>query len=582
MKNFKILWQLVLYKPWIYIFSAILWVLFGFTPIFPGLLSEKIFDALSGKAQAGFNIWGAIALLAAAQLARIVINFASSGVDATFSQTTSSLLRRNIVNCFAENSAMLSQNVSLGATINSLRDDVDEVSNFFTLPAYIVGLLLFAIVAFYTLIQINLRLTLLVFLPLFGILILYYIVSSRIQKFREENRKATADAIGFLDELMNAVQAIKIAGTETPILNHFQKLNYSRYKIAVKDRLIGTLTTAIIINAVDIGTGLILLLAAREIRAGSFTIGNYAIFVYYLGWIMSLNYWVGWLLARYKQACVSLNRLQNLLPQSAQPDLVKHEAISLKEKPFVSSVRPANDHQLNSFEVKDLTYQYPTSEGGIFGVNLSLSRGSLTVITGRVGSGKTTLLRAILGLLPRQAGEMYWNGQIVSDPAQFFLPPLCAYTPQQPRLFSGTIKENILLGIPENHTDLENAIYQSVLNLDLSQMPEELDTAVGSRGMRLSGGQVQRVATARMFVRNPELYVVDDLSSALDAETERTIWKRFLACKDITCIAVTHHKATLEQADQVIVMKDGKVESIGKLRTLLTTSEEMQKLWCNN
>ena len=157
-----------------------------------------------------------------------------------------------------------------------------------------------------------------------------------------------------------------------------------------------------------------------------------------------------------------------------------------------------------------------------------MERGSFTVITGRIGSGKTTLLRTLLGLLPADAGEMRWNGARVANPTEFFQPPRCAYTAQVPRLFSDTLKDNLLLGLPDAHVDLPAALRLAVMEPDLARMEHGLETLVGAKGVRLSGGQIQRAAAARMFVRDAELLVFDDLSSALDVETERTLWERLL------------------------------------------------------
>jgi ATP-binding cassette, subfamily B, bacterial len=207
-----------------------------------------------------------------------------------------------------------------------------------------------------------------------------------------------------------------------------------------------------------------------------------------------------------------------------------------------------------------------------------LRAGELVVITGRVGSGKTTLLRALLGLLPA-TGDLFWNGEPITDPAAFMIPPRCGYLAQTPVLLTGTVRENLLLGLPLEDLDLEPAISDAALERDLAGFPAGLETVIGRRGLRLSGGQIQRTAAARMLARRPRVAIVDDLSSALDLATEAEVWRRLRARTDMACLAASHRRSVLRLADRIVILRAGQVEDTGTLPELLARCAEMRALW---
>jgi len=562
-------------------------VVFG-VEVLPGLIEKAVFDRLSGEAGpaflAPFSLWWLIAFFVGVAVARLCAGLGAEWYGWTFRMLVAALLRRNLLASILRRQGDRALPVSSGEAVHRFRTDVDEVADF---PLWLpdqLGKWIAAAIALAIMARIHLPLTLLVFLPLFAIIGLTRLAWGRMHVYRHAAARAADASTGFLGEAFDAVQAVKVANAEAHFAGRYGALSDVRRRLAMREQLFRGLLQTVNDSAVTFGIGMILLFAGGALAAGDFSVGDFALFTSYLWFISQIPSELGTFYGDYKQQEVSIERMLELV----RPDVPQALLKLVREAPKAPAAQAQSETEpLELLEVSGLSYRYPDGEGGIEDVSLQIPRGSLTVLTGRVGAGKTTLLRVLLGLLPLQQGEIRWNGRRVDDPAEFLRPPRLAYTSQTPRLFSESLRENILLGLPEEAADLERALWTSVLAPDLAALPQGLETLVGPRGVRLSGGQVQRVAAARMLARQAELLVIDDLSSALDVETERALWERLWPREEeasggyrpAAVLAVSHRRAALLRADRIIVMKDGKVEAEGKLDDLLETCEEMQKLW---
>ncbi len=577
--SLRLMIRLVRVAPWRYAANAVLWTSIWLLPIVAALITREFFNRL--ETEPGFNPATLIVMIIAYGLARLVVMATAMWNDIHFGFRLGSLLRRNILERIYELPGAQAVHESPGEMITRFREDVEHVEEAISWTVDVIGTAVFSVVAATVMLSIDATMTTLVFAPLLVIVIVAERLGGRIRRYRTEAREATGRITGMLGETFGSVQSIKVAGAERSTMAEFRRLNDARRKMMVRDRVLTTALESVFWNLLNIGLGLILIVAAESMSRGELGLGDFALFVFFLDWVTDAGFFIGLFVARVRQAGVSFDRMAELLGGAPPTELARPRELHLTgDHPPPRHRALADNERFRRLEVSGLSFRYPTSAAGIEDIDLEVPAGSFVVITGRVGAGKTTLLRALLGLVAAHDGEIRWNDRLVEEPDRFLVPPRSAYVPQVPRLFSMSLRDNLLLGMEQADAVVREAVRAAALERDLADMPAGLDTLVGPLGMRLSGGQVQRTATARMFVRSPDLLVIDDLSSALDVETERTLWERlFREHAGTTALVVSHRRPALQRADQIILLEGGRVAARGSYDELLATVPEFRSLW---
>lgn len=406
-------------------------------------------------------------------------------------------------------------------------------------------------------IMISWKLTLFAMLPvpIMAVLIQHY------GKLVHERYMKAQDAFGVLnDSVLESVAGVRVIRAyvqEKKDEKSFADMSEDVYEKNIHTARINALFGPI----TKIGTGISYVVAlgygAILVSNGEMSVGQLVTFNVYLGLAVWPIFAIGELINVMQQGNASLDRVQETLNYEA--DVQNHKApVTIKEPSEIG--------------FDDLTFQYPTSQvKNLQQISLSLKKGQTLGIVGKTGAGKTTFLRQLLREYPLDKGQLMIGGADIAAQKKEQILDWIGYVPQDHVLFSRTIRENILFGKEDaSEEDLNKAVRLAYFEKDLENLPRGLETLVGEKGVSLSGGQKQRVSIARALIKNPEILILDDSLSAVDAKTESSIIRNIQTERSgKTTIITTHRLSSVQHADHIIVLDEGQIIEEGTHEELL-------------
>ncbi|WP_277587127.1 ABC transporter ATP-binding protein [Psychrobacillus antarcticus] len=401
----------------------------------------------------------------------------------------------------------------------------------------------------------------LTFFAILPIPILAFIMQYLGKKIHEKYMVAQ-DAFGDLnDRVLESVAGVRVIRAyvqERADEQNFADMSEEVYEknmvVERIDALFGPIT--------KVGTGISYVVAlgygAYLVSKGEMTVGNLITFNVYLGMAIWPMFAIGELINVMQRGNASLDRVQETLEY---------------DQDVKDPTTPVQLNGVDSIGFQDVGFQYPLSQvKNLQNIQVNIQKGQTLGIVGKTGSGKTTFMKQLLKEYPIGAGQLTIGETAISAQTKDQVLEWIGYVPQDHVLFSRTIRQNILFGKEDATEDeLEEAIRLAHFQQDLMSLPMGLETLVGEKGVSLSGGQKQRVSIARALIKNPEILLLDDSLSAVDAKTEAKIIENIQNERSgKTTIITTHRLSGIQHADHIIVLDEGLIVEEGSHQELLT------------
>ena len=370
-----------------------------------------------------------------------------------------------------------------------------------------------------------------------------------------ESQAAFSELNNKVQESVSGIKVTKSFGYQSDELASFQEVNDLTFQKNLQTMKYDSLFDPMVLLFVGSSYALTLLVGAFMVQAGQVTVGNLVTFISYLDMLVWPLMAIGFLFNITQRGEVSYQRIESLLSQESP--------VKDPESPLNGIENGRLDYAIDRFAFED--------EETLRDIHFSLEKGQTLGLVGQTGSGKTALIKLLLREYDVDQGAIYLNGHDIRAYRLADLRSLMGYVPQDQFLFASSILENIRFGNPDlPFSAVEEATQLAQVYQDIQAMPEGFDTVIGEKGVSLSGGQKQRLAMSRAMILNPDILILDDSLSAVDAKTEFAIIDNLKETrKDKTTIITAHRLSAVVHADLILVMQDGRIIERGRHEDLL-------------
>lgn len=445
-----------------------------------------------------------------------------------------------------------------GALVSRVMTDVEGVRNLVgTGLVQLIGGSLTSIISLIILIKINATMTLFVLLPVAVFAIIALKAFGYIRPIFRARGKINAEVTGRLTETLNGIRVIKGFNAEAQELRTFED-GVERLFLNVKKSLTATaLMTSSSALLLGLASAAIMGMGGYFIMNGNMTYGEFVSFTLFLGFMIAPIVQMSNIGSQLTEAMAGLDRTQELMDMEEEDDPKKRTL-------FIEKVK-------GDILFDKVSFSYEKGKQVLHDVSFSAPAGSVTALVGSSGSGKSTIAGLAATFLNPNKGKVTLDGLDLSQVNLNSYRSHLGVVLQDDFLYEGTIRENILFPRPDaSEEELMEAVKGAYVHEFTDRFDDGLETVIGERGVKLSGGQRQRISIARALLANPKVIILDEATSNLDTESETFIQKSLQSLmNDRTTFVIAHRLSTIQQADQILVIEEGKIVESGKHQELL-------------